>query len=80
VTDAGTLERLVYLRQMLRDAQQRAQDRTHTGRHLAAIQLDGVCEHAMMLAVGEIPDTPGKNFHTNFAVLKKALPRWSADG
>jgi hypothetical protein len=65
---------------MLREAQQRAQDRTHTGRHLAAIQLDGVCEHAMMLAVGERGGNPGKSFHGNFEFLKNALGGWPADG
>lgn len=79
--DAGTLERLVYLRIMLREAQQRAQDRTHTGRHLAAIQLDGACEHAMMLAVGELQQTPAWKFHQNFELLRKSLgDKWQPDG
>lgn len=66
---------------MLREGQQRAQDRTHTGRHLAAIQLDGACEHAMMLCVGELQETPAKTFHGNFDLLKSRLAgRWVADG
>jgi len=79
--DAGTLERLVYLRLMLREAQNRAQDRTHAGRHSAAIQLDGVCEHAMMLAVGHLQETPGRSFHANYDLLRNRLgAAWSADG
>lgn len=78
--DAGTLERLVYLRLMLQEAQARAQDRTHAGRHSAAIQLDGACEHAMMLAVGHLQQTPGKSFHANYSLLKTNLTDWSADG
>jgi len=79
--DAGTLERLVYLRLMLREAQNRAQDRTHAGRHSAAIQLDGVCEHAMMLAVGHLQETPGRSFHANYDVLRRTLgSAWTADG
>jgi hypothetical protein len=79
--NAGTLERLVYLRLMLREAQNRAQDRTHAGRHSAAIQLDGVCEHAMMLAVGHLQETPCRSFHANYDLLKNRLRgAWSADG
>lgn len=79
--NAGTLERLVYLRLMLREAQNRAQDRTHAGRHSAAIQLDGVCEHAMMLAVGHLQETPRSSFHANYDLLKNRLRgAWSADG
>jgi hypothetical protein len=79
--DAGTLERLVYLRLMLREAQLRAEDRTHAGRHTAAVQLDGVCEHAMMLAVGQLQQAPGRSFHANYQALRNALgSTWTADG
>ena len=48
--DTTTRERLIRLRLLLDEAQGSAGHRTHIGRPLATVMLDGACEYAMGLA------------------------------
>src|SRR4051812_9269812 len=79
--DVASRARLVELRHLLRQAQDRAGDRSSMGRHTALILLDGACELAMGLAAAELGLRRPDNFHTTFKALKGRLDhKWQVAG
>jgi hypothetical protein len=71
--DAASRARLVELRHLLRQAQDRAGDRSTVGRHTALILLDGACELAMGLASAERGLKRPATFHATFKSLQDHL-------
>jgi hypothetical protein len=79
--DAGPRGRLVELRHILRQAQDRAGDRSTVGRHTALVLLDGACELAMGLAAAELGLKRPGTFHATFKSLTDDLnDRWVVSG
>ena len=80
--DPSTLNRLLQLRILLAEAQERSRDRTAVGRHAALILLDGSCEYALRLVAWDRTLTMKArvDFHDTYATVKGALPQWKPQG
>jgi len=79
--DASTRARLIRLRLLLEEAQQRARE-SAIGRHVAVLLLDGACEYAMGLCLGRLGLAPrGDQFHDRYRALSNKLgSRWDSAG
>jgi hypothetical protein len=73
VLDSTTLQRLVQLGLLLRDALVQANDREPLGRQRALILLDGACEYAIGLSMDELGLKLEQVFHKNLSTLQSEL-------
>src|SRR5260370_21659054 len=72
-TSRRQLQRLRFL---LEEALSRSQDQRDVGRHTALVLLDGACENAMGLALGQL-GLEKDGFYDKFSLLRDRVPEWS---